>query len=313
MKQNLPKSRAGMRVNVLLFDAFSNMILACLIEPLRVVRDEHGMDISWTLITPHDNVVQSSSGLSLAPGCSVSKASPCDVLILLGGDRFRTDATATETRRALRLTRKADIVIAADTGAWLLAAAGYLDGRQATLHWQLLAEFTQAFPEVRTIHAPYAIDGRWMTCGSAAGAMELVLQDIARRFGAAARFDAAAMFLHAPRVAAGQDAGFGAIPSHPNPRLRRVMDLMAASIEAPRTLPDIAAATGLTLRTMARLFEAEVGMAPGECYRHMRLARARELIFQQGMSATDAAALCGFSCAASLRRALVHAQSGPAQ
>lgn len=307
MKLNLPNPPTTLRVNILLFEAFSNMVLACLLEPIRVVRDEYGADISWTVFTPHNRALRSSSGLSLTPDRPLSKAEPCDVLILIGGDRFRAEATVPETRRALRLTRTADVVIAADTGAWLLAAAGYLNGRQVTVHWQLLAEFTETFPDVRTIHAPYASDGRWMTCGSAAGAMELVLQDIARRFGAAARFDAAAMFLNAPRIAAGQDAGFGGIPSHPNLRLRRVLDLMAASVEAPRALPDIAAAAGLTLRTMARLFEAELGMSPGKCHQHMRLARARELIFQQGMPATDAAALCGFSCAASLKRALSRA------
>lgn len=293
-----------LRVNILLFEAFSNMILACLMEPLRVVRDEHRVDISWTLLAANDCPVRSSSGLSLAPDRSLAKAMPSDMLIVVGGDRFRTEATASRTRRALRLTQKADIVIAADTGAWLLAAAGYLNDRQATLHWQLLSEFAEAFPEIRTTHAPYAADGRWMTCGSAAGAMELVLQEIARRFGAAARFDAAAMFLNAPRLSAGKDTGFGEIPTHPNAHVRRVLDLMSTSVDAPLTLPDVAAAAGLTLRTMARLFEAELGMSPGKSYRHIRLARARELILQQGMSATDAAVLCGFSCAASLKRAL---------
>jgi transcriptional regulator GlxA family with amidase domain len=134
--------------------------------------------------------------------------------------------------------------------------------------------------------------------------MELVLQEISRRFGEATRFAAASMFLNAPRVAGDPDSAFGGLPSHPNLRVRRVLDLMAASIETPRRLPELAKAAGLTLRTMARLFETELGLSPGRCYQHMRLARARELMFQQGMPAADAAPLCGFSCAASLKRAL---------
>lgn len=151
---------------------------------------------------------------------------------------------------------------------------------------------------------PDPSDGKWLTCGSAAGAMELVLQEITQRFGAAARFDAASIFLNAPRLASAADAGFGGLPSHPNPRIRKVLDLMASTIETPRNLPQLAAAAGLTLRTMARLFEAEIGLSPGKCYQHIRLARARELMLQQGMSVADAAQLCGFSCAAALRRAL---------
>jgi transcriptional regulator GlxA family with amidase domain len=300
----LPKTATALRINILLFEAFSNMVLACLLEPLRVVRDEHGAAITWAILTPSDGPVTSSSGLSLTPDCPVSQAGACDLLIVIGGDRFRRDADQPTTRRALMTAHRAKTVIAADTGAWLLASAGYLEGRQATLHWQLLDEFADRFPKVNRVAAPFASDGKWLSCGSAAGAMELVLQEITQRFGPAARFDAASMFLNAPRLTGAVDDGFGGLPSHPNPRIRKVLDLMATTIENPRPLPQIAATAGLTLRTMARLFEAELGLSPGKTYQHMRLARARELMFQQGISAADAAALCGFSCAASLKRAL---------
>jgi transcriptional regulator GlxA family with amidase domain len=112
------------------------------------------------------------------------------------------------------------------------------------------------------------------------------------------------MFSNAPRLARAANDGFGGLASHPNPRIRKVLDLMATTIENPQSLSQIAATAGLTLRTMARLFAAELGLPPGKTYQHMRLARARELMFQQGISTTDAAALCGFSCAASLKRAL---------
>lgn len=304
MTPSLPKTAPALRINILLFEAFSNMVLACLLEPLRVVRDEHGAAITWAILTPSDGPVASSSGLSLTHDCPVSQAGACDLLIVIGGDRFRRDAGQPTTRRALMTAHRAKTVIAADTGAWLLASAGYLEGRQATLHWQLLDEFADRFPKVNRVAAPFASDGKWLSCGSAAGAMELVLQEITQRFGAATRFDAASMYLNAPRLTGAAADGFGGLPSHPNPRIRNVLDLMATTIETPRPLPQIAATAGLTLRTMARLFEAELGLSPGKTYQHMRLARARELMFQQGISAADAAALCGFSCAASLKRAL---------
>ena len=304
MSPILPNSAVPLRINILLFEAFSNMVLACLLEPLRVVRDELGAMIDWTILTAHDGPVRSSSGLALAPDHAITRSEACDLLIVVGGDKFRHEAGRAEIRRALALTQKSTVVIAADTGAWLLAAAGYLDGKRATVHWQLLAEFAGTFPKVTTVTAPMVSDGKWLTCGSAAGAMELVLQEIAHRFGAAARFDAASMFLNAPRRTEEPDTGLGSLPAHPNPRLRKALDLMAATVDKPHSLTHIAAAAGLTLRTMARLFEADLGLSPGKCYRHLRLARARTLMLQQGMSAADAAPLCGFSCAASLRRAL---------
>lgn len=304
MKPKLPNGEPALQVNILLFEAFSNMLLACLLEPLRVVRDEHGAAIAWTVLSADDGPVQSSSGLALTPDCRLAEAAACDLLVIIGGDRFRTDATDQRLRRGLRLVRKADAIIAADTGAWLLAEAGYLAGKRATLHWQLLAEFAERYPETEASPAPYVIDGRWMTCGSAAGALELVLQEITRRFGDAARFDAAAMFLNQPATARSSEPAFGGLLAHPHAGIRRVLERMAANIEKPLPLAALARSCGLTLRTMARLFETELAMPPGRCYTQLRLARARELMLQPGLSRGDIASMCGFSCAASLTRAL---------
>jgi len=143
-----------------------------------------------------------------------------------------------------------------------------------------------------------------MTCGSAAAAMELALQEITRRFGAMARFDAAAMFLDGPRVTRPVEPAFGAFPSQRNQRLRQALVALAAHIDRPLALPEIAAAAGWTLRTMARLFEEELGLSPGRCYLHMLLARAREHLLQSGLTKAEVAAMWGFSSANSLSRAL---------
>lgn len=94
--------------------------------------------------------MKSSGGLTIAPDLPQAKAGPCDILILIGGDQFRADATDPTIGHSLNLTRGAGCIIAADTGTWLLAAAGQLTGRRATLHWQLLSEFAETFPDVTT-------------------------------------------------------------------------------------------------------------------------------------------------------------------
>jgi len=279
------------------------MLLACLLEPLRVVRDELRGDIDWTVLTVGDTPLRSSSGLSITPDRPVAGAAPCDLLILIGGDGFRRDAEDPILRRALRLTQNAGSVIAADTGAWLLAASGYLNRRRATLHWQVLGEFADRFPHVVVVSAPHVTEGRWMSCGSASAAFDLVLQEIDRRFGPAARFDAAAMFLNDPVNGRASDPNFGAALAHPNSRLRKILEVMAAHVESPLTLAEIARASGITLRSMARLFETELGQAPGRCYTLIRLSRARELMLQSGLSKSEVATRCGFSSAGSLSRA----------
>jgi transcriptional regulator GlxA family with amidase domain len=113
MKQILPTKTPRLTVNVLLFEAFSNMILACLLEPLRVVRDEARAEVVWRIFTQDDRQIRSSSGLTITADQPLAQAEPCDLLLIIGGDRFRTDAVDPTLLHSLRLTRTADMVIAA--------------------------------------------------------------------------------------------------------------------------------------------------------------------------------------------------------
>jgi len=301
MPRILPSPR--LTVNVLLFDAFSNMLLACLLEPLRVVRDETRSDLTWTILSHDDSPVLSSSGLRITPDMQCAEAKACDILIVIGGDEFRADAQKPSLRRTLRLTKRARTVIAADTGTWLLAAAGYLDGRRATLHWQLLVEFAEVFPNVTVVPDRHVRDGQFLTCGGASTALDLILAEIAARFGRSVKFDVASMFLH--------DLAQPATPWHHTEgmssglptTIHRCMAIMASRLEHPATLDEVAHEAGLTLRTMARLFNDHVGMSPGRYYQHLRLSRARDLVTHTTLPTGQVALRCGFASASALSSA----------
>lgn len=306
MKPILPSPPPPLRLNILLFDSFSNMLLACLLEPLRVVRDDNNVDIEWTILTHGDEPLKSSSGLSIAPDMPLSQSLPCHLLLMIGGDRFRIDAVNPSLRQSLRLAHRAETVIAADTAPWLLATLGYLSGREATLHWQLLADFSDTFPDVAAREERYVRDGRWVTCGSAASALDLILEEIDTRFGASARFDAAGMFLNdSSRSRMTESLGDGILHSHPG--IRRVVNLMTAHIETPLTLAKLSESCQMTPRTLARLFETEMGMPPGRYYQYLRLAKARDLATQTRLTLDQIALRCGFSCGSALSRAFTRA------
>lgn len=185
----------SIQVSVFLCDAFSNMVLACLLEPLRVARDQTGADVRWNILTDGDRAVSSSSGLSVSPEMPMADAPEPDLVIIIGGDAFRDTKDQTSARSLGRLMQGAT-VIAADTGPWILARGGFLNARKATLHWQLLDEFAEEFPMVEVLPDRHVQDGRFWTCGSAASALDLMLLFVRDRFGAAVAFDAGAMFLH---------------------------------------------------------------------------------------------------------------------
>lgn len=292
----------SLRITIILFDAFSNMVLACLLEPLRVVRDQNGLDLSWTILTEHDRPVDSSSGITVTPDMPKANANDADLVLVVGGDVFRNNEKASVLRRRLNpLTRNATI-IAADTGTWILAHCGYLDGRKATLHWQLLDEFAETFPTVHISKESFVRDGRYWTCGTAAAALDLMLEYIRNRFGVAVAMDAGAMFLHDNAKRHGASFPKQSLSFSASPTFKQALQIMSETLEQPVSIKKLASATNMSERSFHRLFLRELKMSPGKYYLLLRLSRARELLKYSNLSRNEIALRCGFSNTATLAR-----------
>nr|WP_255453268.1 helix-turn-helix domain-containing protein [Paracoccus shanxieyensis] len=285
----------------MLCQGFSNMVLSCLLEPLRAVRDQAGIDIRWQVLTPDDAPVRSSSGLTVTADAQAAGA--LDVLVVVAGYGYRDHAGGAALRRVSGLARHSRLVIGADSGPWLLAQAGLLEGQRATLHWSLLAEFAEAFPDIAVEPSAYVAAGRIWTCGGAAGALDLMLAFIAERFGQANAFIASSMFLHdADRSDAGPARAPG-LPRKGSARLRQAMNLMIGSVETPLPLARIASACGVSVSKLDRLFRSEIGMPPGRYFQMLRLSQARELAASTDFDLREIALRCGYGDAAALSKA----------
>ncbi|OAB55579.1 hypothetical protein AY600_13570 [Phormidium willei BDU 130791] len=292
-----------MRITFLLFDGFSNIVLGCLLEPLRAVRDASDRPVEWAILTPDDAPVHSSSDLRISPTAPVDTVSGCDLLVAVAGYGFRSQVDPPTLQLLHRLTRTAEQVVAADTAAWLVAAAGLLREQEATIHWQVLAEFAETFPEVSVVPTRYVKQGRIWTCGGASTALDLALSFIKDSFGPAVAFDASSLFLHD----AERQRKFGRGPNHLQSRgsakLHSLVNMMVDTIEAPVPLDQLAARANLSLRTLHRLFVKEIGMTPGRYYQLLRLSRARDLATSTELDLREIALRSGFADASSLGKA----------
>lgn len=294
------------RVAFLLFDGFSNMVLSCLLEPLRAVRDQARLDIRWQVLTPDGKPVRSSSGLAISPDATTGGA--FDMLVVVAGYGYRDLAAGPSLRRITALARQSRIVVGADSGPWLIAAAGLLRDQTATLHWSLLADFAERFPQVQVSAARHVMQGRVWSCGGASSALDLMLAFIADRFGPAHAFVASSMFLH---DADRQPPAPGRLAGKGTARLRQVVNLMAAHIETPLALDQIAARTGISVSKLDRLFKAELRIAPGRYYQMLRLTQARELAASTEFDLREIALRCGYASAAALSKAFRRAYGHP--
>ncbi len=290
----------------LLFDGFSNLVLANAIEPLRAANQLSGQELfRRSLLTVTGEVALSSSRIVVRPDAPLAEAAPFDVLFVVAGYDFRQRATAavrSALGRAAAHTRK---VAGLDTGSWLLAAAGLIDGQRATIHWQELESFAEAFPNVHVSSERYVVDGRTISAGGASTVLDLMLRLIRERCGDALTFDVMNLFIY--------DVERAYERPHRGARSRRLLELspklisaitlMRRAVETPLTIAEVADQVATSQRSLARDFQREFAMAPGHYYQLVRLKAAQRLVEETGLSVAEIAVRTGYSSAATLSRA----------
>ncbi len=300
----------------LTFDGFSNMILACAIEPLRAARDLSGRRLfSWQIATMDGMPVQSSSRLTLAADLPADRIGATDALVVVTGYGARDHMSRSVSQFIRRTSRGLPLTVGLDTGAWLVAGAGLLTGRRATIHWMEVGAFTETFLDVETITAPWVEDGNFVTCGGAGGVMDWALALIRLYGGEALSYDVANMFGRIADSAERNPVPSGYAPGAypPNvprmtdrglpPALQRAITAMRQTADAPLSLPEIAEIAAVSPRTLDRLFMAVMQMSAGRYYRQIRLSHARALAMDTRLTLVEIATRTGFASAATLARA----------
>ncbi|MBY6069146.1 GlxA family transcriptional regulator [Leisingera aquaemixtae] len=287
----------------LLFDGFSNMVLASAMEPLRDVRMNSGQEMAgWRVSTLDGAPVTSSSGLQITPDGAFDDGGGNRTLVLVAGYHVRGQVTPALLARLRGAVRRAELVLALDTAAWLLAAAGVLDGHTATIHWQELEAFAETFPKVEVSTARFVRSGAFLTCGGASTALDMMLSLIQDLYGSAAAFGASTMFVYDPSRQSELNRGAARLEQKGSPKILKAANLMAETIEAPLSTAALAKRVSLSERTLARAFQRELGMTPGKYYKMLRLQHARYLSEETHLSLEQIALRCGFSSASSLGR-----------
>ena len=294
---NVPTEKV--RIAFLLFDQFSNLCLANCLEPLRAANTQtQPRAFDWQILTPDGTPVLSSSGMQVMPHDALSALTPCDYLFVTASYAHEDHDTAANRRALRRAARLAQVVVGLDAGPWLMASAGLLDGRRATVHWDLLDGFTEHFLEVEVERARVIKDGAMMTCAGAMSALDLTLDLISEHQGNAARLDVEALFIHNdPPLGSGRS-------SLRDPLVSRAMGVMRENLERPMPLAALARRISTQPRTLDRHFRVSLGAPPGTVYRHLRLASARKMLEGTSLSVAEIAVRCGYDSPAALARAV---------
>ncbi len=205
---------------------------------------------------------------------------------------------------ALARIRPGARVVSICTGAFVLAAAGLLDGRPATTHWSYTDRFAELFPRVRlNPDVLFVDDGDVLTSGGVAAGVDLCLHLVRRDFGGAVANQVARACLVPPWREGGQRQyvdlpGPAATPGGSTAAAR---SWALEHLAEPLALRALADRAGMSVRTFTRRFREETGSSPGQWLTLQRTARARELLERTELSIDQVARESGFGTAASLR------------
>ncbi|MEN8649249.1 helix-turn-helix domain-containing protein [Streptomyces sp. 21So2-11] len=199
-------------------------------------------------------------------------------------------------------------LVAICTGGYVLAAAGYLDGRPATTHWSSAEHFQGLFPLIKVdAEVLFIDDGDVLTSAGVAAGLDLCLHIVRRDHGAAVANDVARRTVVPPHRDGGQ-AQYIQRPV-PEPQLATTTAARAWAIgrlHNPIQLRDMAEQESMSVRTFTRRFREEVGISPGQWLTQQRVERARYLLESSDLSVDQVARQAGFGTAQSMRQ---HMQS----
>lgn len=266
--------------------AYDFAVVAAEEPPLR-----SGQGYSFTLDTEHRLDRVASADLVCIPAWrSLEEQPPEDLLQCL------RDAVARGAR-----------VLSVCSGAFLLAAAGLLDGRRATTHWRYTEAFAARYPLVDVDPDVLYVDsGQIITSAGTAAGIDACLHVVRQEHGVAVA-NAYARRMVVPPF---RDGGQAQYVEAPVPLLRRagtdelagLLDWVVQHLHEELTVEDLARRAHMSPRTFARRFREVTGVTPARWVLEQRVGHAQQLL-EQGMRVDEVARRAGFGSAATLRSA----------
>ena len=201
------------------------------------------------------------------------------------------------------------------SGAYVLAAAGVLEGRRATTHWSRSADFARRFPGVRLqADRIWIRDGNvWTSAGITAG-IDLALAMIADDLGETVAKRTAQQLVVYHRRPGGQSQ-FSALLEMENAagRFGPLLDWARENLDQALTVERLAARAAMSPRHFARAFVADVGVTPARAVERLRLEAARSAVEESSRSMQAIARNAGFGDPERMRRAFIRAFGQPPQ
>lgn len=286
-----------------LFPRYAMIALASAIEPLRIANRYLAKPYEWRLLTQDGEPVEDRNGISIRPHGALHSTEVGSVILCADTDPELNYSGQLGTWLH-GVAARGGTLGALDTGAFLLARAGLLDGRRVTLHWEVAQAFQERFPTISVFQTLFEIDGGRMTCAGGTAAIDMMLGAIAIDHGIKLANRVAEHCLHGDIRQGQLKQRMDTVLRHRahHPALVKALRLLEATLDRPVRIDELADSCLVSSRQLARLFSQALGEGPGQYHRQLRLEHARNLLRHTSLSVTEVAIAAGFDSLAHFSR-----------
>jgi transcriptional regulator GlxA family with amidase domain len=268
------------------------------------VRDPSGLAAPW-----YDLVVCGPGPVRIGrfrmePDDGLDRLARADTVIIPAVEDVDADVSP-DLLDAVRAAHEAGArMVSLCTGAFVLAAAGVLDGLRATTHWAHTEALAARYPQVEVDpDVLYVDNGNVLASAGKAAAIDLCLHLIRRDHGSTVA-NAVARRLVVPPHRAGGQAQFVTtpVPARDDHPLANLFPWAMARLNHPLTVEDLARQANMSSRNLARHFRSATGTTPSQWLSTQRIRRAQELLENTDNSIDAIAEAAGMGTATTLRR-----------
>jgi transcriptional regulator GlxA family with amidase domain len=296
------------------FVVYPDITLLDLVGPFQVLS---GIQKKGADQPAYDVSIASKSGGSFAADqlMSVETAPPCawrdkpiHTLIIVGGYGVYAAAEDVDFVEDVRcLAENAQRVCSVCTGAYLLAATGFLDDRRATTHWEHTERLKARFPKVKVETDPIYIkqDHVWTSAGVTAG-IDMSLAIVAEDLGQDVALERARSFVAYMVRPGGQSQFSSALERQTVDQtgtFEQLHDWVARNLKSDLRIYRLAQQQNMSERSFYRAYVAHTGITPARMVENIRIDTARNLLETTALSVKSVAIRCGFKNDETMRRA----------
>ena len=278
--------------------------LGVISEVFGVDRRDAGLPAyTFTVCAVRPGLVPTTSGYRLYIDEGLDRLADADLIAVPGWTTDDLDPPAQLVTALRQAAGRGARVLSVCSGAFLLAAAGLLDGRRATAHWRDAPILAARFPRVRVDpDVLYVADGPVVTSAGTAAGIDACLHLVRHEYGATVANSLARLMVVSPHRSGGQ-AQFAQTPilAVDDRSVAGIMQWLQSHLDQPVSVQNLAARALMSPRTFARRFKAATGTTPHRWILDQRVLLAETLLENTDLTIDRIAQQCGLGSPDTLR------------